>query len=157
MLERVKAHPNFQCFAGTWPTGVKEGRNEDIVWTEQGYIITAKDVVEATCVPLQDPSMLAELSYSRTYCIVISVPKGSVEDCLIYDTVDPYKYVRVSACDDNNDYLIIGGCDRKVGHEDSLDRFEILETWAHQRFTHAGAVDYRWSGQILDQSTTWLS
>ncbi|KAL2783682.1 hypothetical protein BJX66DRAFT_344718 [Aspergillus keveii] len=150
VLEWMKTHPNFQCFADTRATGVEEGRNKVIVWTEQGYIITAKDVVEATCTPLQDSSISAEMSYCRTYCIAIRVPKGSVEDCLIYDTDDPYTYVRLTACNDNNDYLIAGGCDHKVGQEDSLNRFEILATWARQRFTHTGAVDYHWSGQILE-------
>ncbi|CEL07710.1 hypothetical protein ASPCAL10865 [Aspergillus calidoustus] len=150
VLEWLKAHPNFQCFADTRATGVDEGRNKVIVWTEQGYNITAKDVVEATCIPLQDSSILAEISYCRTYCIAIRVPKGSVEDCLIYDTDDPHKYVCLTACDNKNDYLIVGGCDHKVGHQDSLDRFEILATWACQRFTHAGTVDYHWSGQILE-------
>ncbi|KAL2807777.1 hypothetical protein BJX63DRAFT_425136 [Aspergillus granulosus] len=134
VIEWLKAHPNFQCFADTRAMGVEEGRDNVIVWTEQGYIITAKDVVEATCIPLQDSSILAEMSYSRTYCIAIRGPR----------------YDRLTACDDNNDYLVVGGCDHKVGQEDSLDRFEILATWARQRFAHAGSVDYHWSGQILE-------
>jgi hypothetical protein len=81
-------------------------------------------VVKATFIPLQDSRILAEMSY----CIAIRVPKGFVEDCLIYDTDDPYKYVHLTACDDNNGYLIIGGCAHRVGQEDSLNRFKILAT-----------------------------
>ncbi|KAL4993204.1 FAD dependent oxidoreductase [Aspergillus recurvatus] len=150
VLEWLKEHPNFQCFASTRVTGFEEEKSKAIVLTEQGYTVIARDVVEATCIPMHDLNMSVEMSYFRTYCVAIRVPKGSVEDCLIYDTDDPYKYVRLTACDDKNDYLVIGGCDHEVGQEISPRRFEVLESWVRQRFTHAGAVDYRWSGQIIE-------
>ncbi|KAL4801656.1 FAD dependent oxidoreductase [Aspergillus unguis] len=150
VLEWLKEHPNFQCFASTRVTGFEEEKSKAIVLTEQGYTVIARDAVEATCILMHDLNISVEMSYFRTYCIAIQVPKGSIEDCLIYDTNDPYKYVHLTACDDKNDYLVIGGCDHDVGQENSPRRFEVLETWVRQRFTHAGAVDYRWSGQIIE-------
>jgi len=44
----------------------------------------------------------------------------------------------------------VGGCDHKVGQEETTGRFEELEHWVRERFTQAGAVDYTWSGQIYE-------
>ena len=111
----------------------------------------ATHAVQATCVPLQKLSLVAEMEYHRTYCIAIRIPKNSVEDCLIYDSAEAYKYVRMTACDDEWDYMVVGGCDHKVGQEDEWDeRYKELETWVRERFTQAGSVDYRWSGQIFE-------
>jgi glycine/D-amino acid oxidase-like deaminating enzyme len=78
------------------------------------------------------------------------MPKGSVEDCLLYDTAEEHKYVRLIACDDKDDYLVAGGRDHAVGQEEPTGRFEELETWTRERFTQGGKVDYAWSGQITE-------
>ncbi|KAK3063055.1 hypothetical protein LTS18_002837, partial [Coniosporium uncinatum] len=49
-----------------------------------------------------------------------------------------------------NDYMIVGGCDHKVGQEEPTGRFEELEQWTRERFTSAGSVDYAWSGQVFE-------
>lgn len=121
-----------------------------VIKTETGHTIDCNDTIMATCVPLQKLSVIAEMEYSRTYCIAIKIPKGAVEDCLLYDTADAYKYVRLTHCDDKHDYMVVGGSDHKVGQEDTTGRFEELETWTRERFPFAGSVDYAWSGQIFD-------
>ena len=88
--------------------------------------------------------------YYRTYCIAIRVPKNYIEDCLIYDSADSYMYIRFTGCDENDDYLVIGGCDHAVGQEQEAGRYKILEDWVRERFTKAGSVDYKWSGQIIE-------
>ena len=80
------------------------------------------------------------MEYYRTYCISIRVPKGYIDDCLIYDEADPYHYVRFTACDEKDDYLVIGGADHKVGQEHEEARFAELEQWTRDRFTRAGSV-----------------
>lgn len=120
------------------------------IGTEGGNTIHCNHAVEATNIPLQKLSVVAELEYHRTYCIAVRVPKGLVEDCLIYDQADAYKYVRFTACNYEEDYLVIGGCDHKVGQEEPTGRFEELEAWVRERFTQAGRVDYAWSGQIQE-------
>ncbi|KAL4797738.1 FAD dependent oxidoreductase-domain-containing protein [Aspergillus venezuelensis] len=152
LLEWLKTQENFECFAETRVTAIEEksSKGEVKLSTDRGYNVTASNVVQATCIPLQKLSVIAEMGYYRTYCTAIRIPKGSVEDCLIYDTEDPYKYTRFTPCDDKDDYLVIGGCDHKVGQEKTIGRFEELESWVRERFTSAGKVDYRWSGQIME-------
>ncbi|KAK0610630.1 FAD dependent oxidoreductase-domain-containing protein [Bombardia bombarda] len=158
VLNWLKQHPNFQCYTRTRAMSIEEmgieflglGHKSVVIKTEDGQTITAKHAVEATCVPLQKLSVITQLEFYRSYCIAVRVPKGSVEDCLLYDNAEEYKYVRLTACDDKDDYLVVGGCDHKVGQEDSLPRFAELEKWTRERFTQAGTVDYRWSGQIFE-------
>lgn len=41
--------------------------------------------------------------------------------------------------------------DHPVGQEDGQDaRYDELEKWTRDRFTKAGSVDFRWSGQIFE-------
>ncbi|KAK4118653.1 DAO-domain-containing protein [Parathielavia appendiculata] len=158
VLAWLKQQPNFQCYTRTRVMSIKEtgvellgmGHKSVTIETEAGHTVKAERAIEATCVPLQKLSVIAELEFHRTYCIAVRVPKGSVEDCLIYDNADAYKYVRLTECDEKDDYLVVGGCDHKVGQEETTPRFAELEKWTRERFTQAGTVDYRWSGQIFD-------
>jgi glycine/D-amino acid oxidase-like deaminating enzyme/nitrite reductase/ring-hydroxylating ferredoxin subunit len=158
ILKWLKEQPRFNLFTSTRVLLVKEkgveifglGRKTITIQTEDGNTIECNHAVEATCVPLQKLSVIAEEEYYRTYCIAIRVPKGYVEDCLLYDEAEEYKYIRLTACDEQDDYLVIGGCDHKVGQEDPSGRFEELEQWVRERFTKAGTVDYKWSGQVFE-------
>jgi nitrite reductase/ring-hydroxylating ferredoxin subunit len=158
VLAWLKQQPNFQCYTRTRVLGIHEkgiellgmGHKSVTIETDGGHTVKAEHAVEATCIPLQKLSVVAELEYYRTYCIAVRVPKGSVEDCLLYDNADKYKYVRLTECDDKDDYLVVGGCDHKVGQEEATPRFDELETWTRERFTQAGTTDYRWSGQIFE-------
>lgn len=159
VLKWLSKQPNFSCYTRTRMMQCQEkgievmglGSKEVKVSTDDGKTITCKDVVMATCVPLQKLSVVAEMEYDRTYCIAMRIPKGSYEDSLIYDTAEAYKYIRFTECDEKDDYLVIGGMDHKVGQAaDEKTRYEELETWVRERFTQAGSVDYKWSGQIFE-------
>jgi len=158
VLSWLRKQPNFQCYTHTRVMSVSEkgievlglGHKTVEIQTESGHTIKAENAVEATCVPLQKLSVIVELEFHRTYCIAVRVPRGSVEDCLLYDNAEAYKYVRLTACDSADDYLVVGGCDHKVGQEDTRPRFGELEAWTRERFPQAGRVDYRLSGQIFD-------
>lgn len=158
VLQWLEKQPSFQCFTMTRVMSVEEkgmefmglGKKTVKIETEGGNTIECNHAVEATCVPLQKLSVVAQMEFMRTYCIAIRVPKGSIEDCLLYDEADAYKYTRLTECDEKYDYLIVGGMDHKVGQEDSRGRFEELEKWTRERFTQAGAVDYQWSGQVFE-------
>jgi Rieske Fe-S protein len=105
--------------------------------------------VLATNYPLMS-KMFAELPAYRTYAIGLSVPKGSVERALFWDTADPYIYVRTQP-DGDNDLLIVGGEDHRTGQEDDGEvRFARLESWARRRFQMADKVLYKWSGQFME-------
>jgi glycine/D-amino acid oxidase-like deaminating enzyme/nitrite reductase/ring-hydroxylating ferredoxin subunit len=159
ILKWLKQQPNFKAYTRTRVMDTKEkgieimgfGKKDVHVVTEEGHTISCKDVVMATCVPLQKLSIITEMEYDRTYCIAIRIPKGSYEDCLLYDTAEAYKYIRFTHCDEKDDYLIIGGGDHKVGQVgDEKARYDELETWTRERYTQCGAVDYKWSGQVFE-------
>lgn len=158
VLDWLKQQPNFKCYTRTRVMSVDEkgveilglGHKSVTIQTESGHTIKAANAVEATCVPLQKLSVTTQLEFYRTYCIAVRVPRGSVEDCLLYDNAEEYKYVRLTACDSKDDYLVVGGCDHKVGQEETTPRFDELEKWTRERFTQAGNVDYKWSGQIFE-------
>lgn len=158
ILNWLKKQSNFDCYTNTRVISVEEkgiellglGSKEVTVSTENGHSVTCKNAVEATCVPLQKLSVIVEMKFMRTYAIAMRIPKGSYEDCLIYDSEEPYRYIRFTACDEKDDYLVIGGCDHKVGQEDPSGRFEELEQWTRERFTKVTSVDYAWSGQVFE-------
>ncbi|KAF5005424.1 hypothetical protein FDECE_8128 [Fusarium decemcellulare] len=158
VLKWLRGQPHFRCYDQTRVVSVEEkgiqvlgiGKKSVNVQTADQHTVKCSSAVEATCVPLQKLSVIAEMAFMRSYCIAARVPKGSVEDCLLYDQAEEYKYVRLTACDDENDYLIVGGCDHKVGQQDTTTEFKELIQWMRDRFTKAGEVDYRWSGQIFE-------
>lgn len=118
ILNWLKKQSNFSCYTYTRAMSVEEkgieilgiGSKEVKVTTEGGNTITCKNALEATCVPLQKLSVVAQMEFKRTYAIAMRIPKGSYEDCLIYDSEEPYRYIRYSECDEKDDFLIIGGC-----------------------------------------------
>ncbi|HET9441480.1 MAG TPA: FAD-dependent oxidoreductase, partial [Longimicrobiales bacterium] len=74
----------------------------------------------------------------------------SVPAILLWDTPDPYHYVRIHPMPDH-DVLIVGGEDHKTGHQDDGDaRLAELVAWTRERFPMVEQVEYRWSGQVLE-------
>jgi glycine/D-amino acid oxidase-like deaminating enzyme len=158
VLKFLQDQPSFSCYTYTRAMDVEEkgiellgmGHKDVYVKTLDGHTIKCQDAVEATCVPLQKLSVIAEEEHYRTYCIAIRVPKGSVEDCLLYDSADKYKYVRLTSCDSQDDYMVVGGGDHKVGQSSTVAPFDELEQWTRERFPQAGSTDFKWSGQIFE-------
>lgn len=148
VLKWLTEQPNFSCYTHTRVITIEEkgievlgmGSKDVHVGTDDGQKITCKNALEATCVPLQKLAVVAQMEFFRTYCIAVRIPKGAVEDCVIYDEADPYHYVRFTKCDEQDDYLVIGGGDHKVGQEQEDGRFAELEQWTRDRFTKAGSV-----------------
>lgn len=158
ILKWLKTQPNFKCYTRTRVIGFHEkgikvlgiGSKSVKMDTESGHVISAKYAVQATNIPLQKLAVIAQEEYLRTYCIAVKIPKGYMEDCLLYDSADPYIYTRLTHCDDEHDYMVVGGGDHPVGQEEPTGRFEDLEKWVRSRFTKAGSVDYKWSGQVME-------
>ncbi|MDQ5873302.1 MAG: FAD-dependent oxidoreductase, partial [Acidobacteriota bacterium] len=87
----------------------------------------------------------------RTYVIGARVRRGSVPRLLLWDTADPYHYVRLQPVDDSHDVLIVGGEDHKTGQANDMgNRYRRLEKWMRDRFPSAGKVEFEWSGQVLE-------
>jgi Rieske Fe-S protein len=86
----------------------------------------------------------------RTYAMAFRAAKGSVPDLLLWDTLDPYHYVRLEP-DREFDWLIVGGEDHKTGTaNDAGERFAALERWARGIWPGLGEAGHRWSGQVME-------
>jgi hypothetical protein len=74
------------------------------------------------------------------------------EHALWWDLADPYHYVRVTPHKEPGySLLVVGGEDEKVGqHGDFETRYTRLVEWTRARWTGAGEVEYKWSGQVND-------
>ena len=126
-----------------------KGENAPEVKTANGQTIKARSIVLATNYPIMS-KMFAKLPAYRTYAIGARVPKNSIEKCLIWDTADPYIYLRTQA-EDDYDVLIVGGEDHRTGQENNgEERFEKLWQWTKKRFPAAEEILYKWSGQFAE-------
>ena len=128
-----------------------EGGDDTHVATADGVRVDADHVVVATNVPFNDRLALhTKQAAYRTYVLGLRIPAGSVPDALLWDTLDPYHYVRVADTRDGA-WLLVGGEDRKTGQDDApWVHFEALESWARVHFPMAREVGYRWSGQVIE-------
>lgn len=125
------------------------GEDAPKVSTADGQTIHAKAVVLATNYPIMS-KMFAKLPAYRTYAIGARVPKDSLEKCLIWDTADPYHYVRTQP-EKDFDVLIVGGEDHRTGQEgDDHGQFDRLWQWTQANFPQAEELLYRWSGQVFE-------
>ena len=129
-----------------------------VVQTENGATIRAGAAVFATNSPVNTKVTIhtKQVPY-RTYVIAGRVPKGSVEDALVWDTWQKngsdefYHYVRLQPAGERHDLLIVGGEDHRSGEAaDMEDRFGRLEAWTRERYPDLGAIEYRWSGQVME-------
>jgi glycine/D-amino acid oxidase-like deaminating enzyme/nitrite reductase/ring-hydroxylating ferredoxin subunit len=137
--------------ANTGIVSLEEKGGRITAQTQRGTTITAKDVIVATNSPFHLKAAIhAKQAPYRTYVIAAPVPKGDVADVLLWDTLDPYHYVRIQP-GERDDVLIVGGEDHKSGEADDIgERLGRLEQWMRERYPVAGAVSHRWSGQVYE-------
>jgi glycine/D-amino acid oxidase-like deaminating enzyme/nitrite reductase/ring-hydroxylating ferredoxin subunit len=121
---------------------------------EGGRFVNARSAVVATHSPFTTlVAMHTKQAAYRTFVIAAECPRGSVPHALIWDTADPYHYVRVDPARVSGEFdlLLVGGEDHKTGQADDADaRFARLEAWMREHFPMAGEVRRRWSGQLLE-------
>jgi nitrite reductase/ring-hydroxylating ferredoxin subunit len=112
----------------------------------------AKAAIVATNSPINDRVALhTKQAPYRTYAMAFRLPRGSIEDALYWDTLDPYHYVRLHPTSSRSDVLIVGGEDHKTGEADDADkRYKALERWIRSLVPELGRETHRWSGQVLD-------
>ncbi|MCA1620213.1 MAG: FAD-dependent oxidoreductase [Acidobacteria bacterium] len=127
------------------------------VETSAGHVVTSGAVVVATNTPVNDVvSIHTKQAPYRTYVVGARLPAGSVPRALLWDTEDPYHYVRLQTVKDeaggaSHDVLIVGGEDHKTGQAEDFDeRFRRLEKWTRERFPRVESFEYRWSGQVME-------
>lgn len=129
-----------------------------------GFDIKANHIIVATNTPINDIVTMHTKQWAyRTYVIGAKIPKGTLPYSLWWDTGDqdskwvgePYHYVRLEELDEQNDLLISGGEDHKVGQADTEnipeeERFVKLIDWTKKRFPSLESVAYKWSGQVME-------
>lgn len=116
-----------------------------LIKTEHDLDIQADYVVVATDSPINNRFHIHTKQHAyRTYAITLEL-KQEVQNVLLWDTEDPYHYVRVL---DNK--LIVGGEDHRVGQNPDSDPFRNLEEWTRTNFDCVGSVIDKWSGQVFE-------
>ena len=142
-----------QIFGNTHATRI-EGGEHPLVETATGARVRARAVVVATNTPVNDRvAMHTKQAPYRSYVIAARVPADSIPHMLLWDTPDPYHYVRLQRAngDRSREFLIVGGEDHKTGQaEDFDDRFDALEAWTRERFPMVEDIALRWSGQVME-------
>jgi len=142
-----------QIFGNTHATRIAGGEHP-LVETATGARVRARAVVVATNTPVNDRvAMHTKQAAYRSYVIAARVPADSIPHMLLWDTPDPYHYVRLQRAngDRSREFLIVGGEDHKTGQaEDFDDRFDALEAWTRERFPMVEDVALRWSGQVME-------
>lgn len=86
----------------------------------------------------------------RTYVIAFAIAPDSIPRALVWDTGDPYHYIRVASGAHGGDVLVVGGNDHRVGQGTPEDQWSELEKWTRQWIPQVGHVVARWSGQIIE-------
>lgn len=125
------------------------------VKTEYGSI-QAGAVVVATNTPFNDRVVMhTKQAGYQTYVVAMRVPRDALPRFLLWDTGDPYYYVRLAHAPHDSSYelLVVGGQDHKTGQDSQPQkRWDLIEAWTRARFPMAGQVDYRWSGEVMEPS-----
>jgi nitrite reductase/ring-hydroxylating ferredoxin subunit len=142
-----------RIFCGTRALGLATHGERETVDTNHGHI-DAGAVVIATNTPFNDLVVVhTKQSAYSTYVVALEVPRDAIPRMLLWDTGDPYYYVRLAGdgADGRHELLIVGGQDHKTGQDDKPGhRYETIEAWARERFPIAGDVRYRWSGEVME-------
>jgi len=151
-LARAIERDRGSIHCGTHAEEVRDGRHPCVL-TREGYRVDCDAVVVATNTPINDRVMIhTKQAPYITYVIAARVPRGTVALALLWDTADPYHYVRIiPGHDGNGDVLVVGGGDHKTGQaHDGLERFDALERWVRELYPMAREVLFRWSGQVME-------
>ena len=149
-LTRVVRRNGGRLFNQTHATTIEGGENARVE-TSHGPVVTCDVIVVATNTPVNDRVAIhTKQAPYVTYVIGAAVPKDSIMHALYWDTLHPYHYIRLLTLKDH-DVLIVGGEDHKTGQaDDCADRYSRLEQWTRERFPQAGAIEFRWSGQVME-------
>lgn len=149
-LTRAIRRDGGRLFNETHATTIEGGENA-YVESSHGPVVTCDVIVVATNTPVNDRVAIhTKQAPYVTYVIGAAVAKGSIKHALYWDTLDPYHYLRLQSLKDH-DVLIVGGEDHKTGQtDDCADRYARLEQWTRERFPQAGAIEFRWSGQVME-------
>ena len=150
-LAREAEAVGVRIYTGTRAADVQGGAQARVI-TVSGVTIACKHIAVCSNVPINDRVRLhTALEAWRSYVIGITAPRGSLAPGLLWDTAEPYHYVRTLKGDDA-DIVLVGGEDHLTGQgpTDSQEPYRKLESWIRERTALKEPVAYRWSGQIIE-------
>ncbi|PJJ80029.1 FAD-dependent oxidoreductase [Mucilaginibacter auburnensis] len=107
--------------------------------------ISAKKIVYATHLPPGITVFSFKCAPYRSYVLAVTLQDDDYPDALIYDSQEPYHYVRTHQINGQK-LLLIGGNEHKTGHDDPEQAFADLEAYTRQYYNVA-EIKYRWSSQ----------
>ncbi|MBK7402328.1 MAG: FAD-dependent oxidoreductase [Myxococcales bacterium] len=153
-LVRAVEKAGGRLLTGVHVRGVATSASDRKVTLEDGRTILAGSVVVATGSPINDLfAVHTKQAAYLTYVVALRIPNGAMPHLLLWDTGDPYHYVRCVAdpAQPGQELLLVGGEDHKTGQDDGhVPRAQRLEAWARQRFPFAKERAYAWSGQVYE-------
>lgn len=142
-------HGGGRIFTGSHVVEI-EGGADARVGTDDGRTVRADAVVVATNSPINTRVAIHTKQHPyRTYAVAMRVEGDALPDVLLWDTGDPYHYVRLQDISGGGRALIVGGEDHRTGHAPEHDPYAALIEWTRSRFS-VGDVLHRWSGQVME-------
>lgn len=148
-----KMAPDVALHEDTWVESILERGRGFQVRTRSRASVRARQVVVATNTPFHRRFAIhTKQAAYRSYVVAYRTAKGAFPAILLWDTLDPYHYVRSHPFPERGyDLLIVGGEDHKTGQEEHpAERFAALEAWTMERFPFVERIEYRWSGQVME-------
>ena len=135
---------------------VKEIESDPMRVKCDGLEIDCDYLVIATHVPMMGITGLVSATLFQTklypystYAIGAAIPRGQLSEMSLWDTSDPYYYLRIDG-GTKNDYVIFGGGDHKTGQlADNNAPFQDLTKTLKEILPQA-EIDLRWSGQVVE-------
>ena len=147
-----------RLYARTHADSIEGGERARV--TVGAHKVAADAIVVATNVPINDRVAIhTKQAPYMTYVVGMRVERGSIDPFLLWDTGDPYHYVRVQDVNAEDSWngagehevLIVGGEDHKSGQAtDTQERHARLERWTRERFPMATELEFKWAGQVME-------
>ena len=137
-------------------SGAEEFFEQPLRVQANGRRVRCKDIVIATHNPVAGIArgmsatlFQTKLALYTSYVIAGQVPHGTLPDALLWDTADPYHYMRLQPHADW-DLVIFGGEDHKTGQVSDTNACYARLERALLAGVPAATVTHRWSGQVIE-------
>lgn len=144
-LLRVMSELEVSVFENSRVKDFVYGSDKHEVITENGFTVESRYLVVATDSPVNNRFYIhTKQAAFRTYVVGFEL-KNKMDIPLMWDTADPYHYIRVAG-----NTFILGGEDHRTGQNPIEDPYKNLIGWARQHFPLLGEVKWQWSGQVFE-------
>jgi glycine/D-amino acid oxidase-like deaminating enzyme/nitrite reductase/ring-hydroxylating ferredoxin subunit len=123
-----------------------------------GHWVRCQDVMIATHNPIMGimnpaaaTTFQTKLALYTSYVVAGRAPRGAVPDALLWDTGNPYRFLRVDPePGGTSDIVMLGGEDHKTGQVSETGAcFERLELALDAKVPNL-SLTHRWSGQVIE-------